>query len=129
MDILIADDEPRYRELLATLFQKWPQHRLTLAADGREAWELLDDPKRWFDVAILDLNMPHQTGLDLLERLQHSPLHRSMETVICTARNDRDTITKAISLGARHYVVKPWTEKTLATKLTQIAEIRAAGGR
>lgn len=125
MNILIADDEPRYRDLLSHLFQKWPEHKLTLAADGDEAWTLLDDPKRWFDVAILDLNMPKCTGLDVLRRLRNSPLHRSVEPIICTARNDRETITQAIALGARHYIVKPWSEKIIADKLRVIAEARA----
>lgn len=126
MNILIADDEPRYRDLLTHLFAKWPEHHLTLAADGEEAWALLDDPKRWFDVVFLDLNMPKWTGLDVLRRLRESPLHRSVEPIICTARNDRDTITQVIALGARHYIVKPWTEKTIADKLRLIAATRAA---
>ncbi len=126
MNILIADDEPRYRDLMRHLFEKWPEHQLTLAEDGREAWELLDDPKRWFDVAILDMNMPKWTGLDVLKRLRESPLHCSVEPVICTALNDRETITQAIALGVKHYIVKPWTESHITEKLRQIAEKRAA---
>ncbi len=126
MNILIADDEPRYRELLAHLFEKWPEHQLTLAGDGLEAWSYLDDPHRCFDIVILDLNMPKCSGLEVLKRLRASPQHRSVEPVICTARNDRATIEEAIQLGTRHYVVKPWTEQALATKLKQIAAARAA---
>ena len=126
MNILIADDEPRYRDLLRHLFEKWPEHQLTLAEDGKEAWALLDDPKRWFDVVILDLNMPKWTGLDVLRRLRESPLHRSVEPIICTARNDRATITEVIALGAKHYIVKPWSEKVIADKLRLIAASRAA---
>lgn len=125
MNILIADDEARYRDLLSHLFQKWPEHQLTLAADGEEAWALLDDPKRWFDVVILDLNMPRWSGLEVLKRLRESPFHRTVEPIICTARNDRETITQVIALGARHYIVKPWSEKTIADKLRVIAEARA----
>lgn len=126
MKILIADDEPQYRDLLALIFQKWPDHQMTLAADGQEAWSLLDDPKRWYDVVFLDLNMPKLTGLDVLQRLRDSPLHRTIVSVMCTARNDRETITQAISLGAKHYIVKPWTEQIIADKLRSIAESRAS---
>jgi CheY-like chemotaxis protein len=125
MNILIADDEPRYRDLMRHLFEKWPEHQLTLAEDGQEAWALLDDPKRWFDIVILDVNMPKWTGLEVLKRLRESPLHRSVEPVICTAHNDRETITQAIGLGVKHYIVKPWTEGHIADKLRQIAEKRA----
>ncbi len=126
MHILIADDEPHHRDLLKHLFAKWPEHQVTLVEDGQEAWAQLDDPKRWFDVVILDLNMPKWGGLDVLQRLRESPLHRSVEPIICTARNDRETITRVIALGAKHYIVKPWSEKVIADKLRQIAETRAA---
>jgi two-component system chemotaxis response regulator CheY len=125
MNILIADDEARYRDMMRHLFEKWPEHQLTLAEDGSEAWMLLDDPNRWFDVAILDLNMPKWTGLDVLRRLRESPLHKSVEPIICTASNDRDTIKQVIALGVRHYIVKPWTEGQIADKLRLIAESRA----
>ncbi|RXK56071.1 response regulator [Oleiharenicola lentus] len=126
MNILIADDEARYRVMMGHLFEKWPEHQLTLAEDGNEAWTLLDDPKRWFDVVFLDLNMPKSGGLDVLRRLRESPLHKSVEPVICTASNDRETIKQAIALGVRHYIVKPWTEAQIADKLRQIAAKRAA---
>ena len=100
MHILLADDDSNYREFATRLFAKWPEHQLTLAEDGREAWTLLDDPKRWFDVVLLDVNMPHLTGLDVLKRLRESVVHKSLEIVMCTAHNDRATITEAIGNGA-----------------------------
>ena len=124
MNILIADDEPRYRDLMAILFEKWPEHTLTMAADGHEAWVLLSDPKKRFDVAFLDLNMPRMTGLDVLKRLGESDRHRTVETIMCTSRNDRATITEAIGLGARHYLVKPLNEAAIAAKLQLIAASR-----
>jgi CheY-like chemotaxis protein len=129
MNILLADDDSNYREFASRLFAKWPEHQLTLAEDGREAWALLDDPKRWFDVVLLDVNMPHLTGIDVLKRLRESVLHKSLEIVMCTAHNDRATITEAISNGAKHYLVKPYTEKVLADKLKQIEQKRVAEAR
>lgn len=124
MNILIADDESRYRDLMAILFEKWPEHTLTVAADGHEAWVLLSDPAKRFDVAMLDINMPRMTGLDVLRCLGESDRHRTVETIMCTARNDRATITEAIGLGARHYLIKPWNEAAIATKLQLIAASR-----
>ena len=124
MNILIADDEPRYRDLMAILFEKWPEHTVTLAADGHEAWVLLSDPEKNFDVVFLDINMPRLTGMDVLKRMAESDRHRSVDTVMCTALNDRETITEAIVLGARHYLVKPWKEAAILAKLQQIAARR-----
>ncbi len=129
MNILIADDDSNYREFATRLFDKWPEHQLTLAEDGREAWALLDDPKRYFDVLLLDVDMPRVSGIEVLNRLHGSPLHRSLEIVMCTAHNDRATITEAIGLGAKHYLVKPYLESVLAEKLKQIEQKRLAEAR
>jgi len=124
MNLLIADDEPRYRDLMAIIFEKWPEHTVTLAADGHEAWTLLSDPGKSFDAAFLDIGMPRLSGLDVLRRLAKSDRHRTVEPVMCTARNDRATITEAIALGARHYLIKPCTEEMIAAKLQLIAGSR-----
>lgn len=129
MNILIAEDDAASREILARICKKSPEHRVTLAQDGKAAWELLDDPKRWFDVVFLDVQMPECGGMDILKRLKESPLHRSVETVMCTASNDRGTIVEAIGLGARHYIVKPCKEEVVLAKLKQIIEKRSADSR
>jgi two-component system, chemotaxis family, chemotaxis protein CheY len=124
MNILLADDEPRYRDLMAIFFEKWPEHRLTTVANGLEAWILLSDPEKRFDVVFLDIHMPAMTGLDVLKLLAESDRHRSVEVVMCTSRNDKGIITHSLELGARHYIVKPWTEAVIAHKLERIAAIR-----
>jgi CheY-like chemotaxis protein len=124
MNVLIADDEPRYRDLMAIFFEKWPEHRLTAAANGHEAWVLLSDPEKRFDVVFLDIHMPIMSGLDVLELLAESDRHRSVEVVMSTSRNDKGIITQSLELGARHYIVKPWTEATIAHKLERIAATR-----
>lgn len=127
MTILIADDDPTSREVLAALCRKSGEHQVALAENGEQAWALLDDPKRWFDVVFLDVSMPKVSGLDLLERLHGSQLHRSLEVVMCTAANDRATITQAIGFGARHYLVKPCTEPMVNAKLQLIQQKRDGG--
>ncbi len=57
MNILIADDEPRYRDLMAIFIERMPEHTLTATENGRQAWELLSDPGKRFDVVFLDIRM------------------------------------------------------------------------
>jgi two-component system chemotaxis response regulator CheY len=124
MNILFADDEPRYRDLMTIFFEKWPEHRLTTVENGLEVWTLLSDPIKRYDVVFLDIHMPIMTGLEVLKLLAESDRHRSLEVVMCTSRNDKAVITQALELGARHYIVKPWTEAIIANKLERIAAIR-----
>lgn len=90
---------------------------VTLADNGNDAWALLDDPGRYFDVVFLDIAMPEPDGLEILSRIRSSPLHRSLQVVMCTSSNDRATVIKAIQLGAQHYMLKPATEASVMAKL------------
>jgi CheY-like chemotaxis protein len=129
MHILIAEDDAPSREILARICRKSGEHQVALAVDGQAAWALLDDPKRWFDVVFLDVQMPEWGGLDVLRRMRESTLHRSVEIIMCTASNDRATITAAIGLGAKHYIVKPCTEAGVTEKLKLIDQKRVAEAR
>jgi two-component system, chemotaxis family, chemotaxis protein CheY len=129
MKILIAEDDTATRALFQAIFDLHPEHQVTLVADGQEAWKLLDDANRWFDVAILDQQMPGLTGLELLRRIRDAVHLQNLDTIMCTVVKDRDTITKAIAFGTTHYLIKPPAEATLMAKLAQIAAARSPGGR
>jgi CheY-like chemotaxis protein len=119
MKILIADDDPVSRAVLAKIIATQEEHQTTMAEDGHAAWALLDDPARSFDVAFIDLSMPKVDGFELLRRIRNSPLLKSIEVVLCTGSNDRATVVKAVGLGARHYLVKPCAAEAVLAKLRQ----------
>jgi CheY-like chemotaxis protein len=121
MNILIAEDEVLHRDLLTSILARWPEHQITLAEDGLAALHLLSDPKRLFDLVFLDVRMPKLGGLELLQRLREGTLRRSAKFVICTAVNDRATISKAILLGAKRYIIKPCTGAVVAETLRQVS--------
>jgi len=117
MNILIAEDEAPHRDLLTALLARWPEHQITLAEDGQAALELLTDPKRLFDLVFLDIKMPKLGGLELLQRLRASTQRRTAKFVICTSVNDRATISQAVLLGAKRYIIKPCTGAVVAETL------------
>ena len=120
MNILIADDELLYRELLAAIIDQWPEHQATVVDNGLDAWRLLDDPRRFFDVVFLDIKMPGLSGLEVLKKVRSNPLLVNTAIIIFTAYNDQVTIEKAIRLGAKHFILKPCTEATVADKLRSL---------
>ncbi len=120
MKILVVEDEPVSREVLRTILAANPGFHVTLADNGQDAWALLDDPSRYFDVVFLDIVMPDPDGLEILSRIRSSPLHRGLQVIMCTSSNDRSTVIKAIQLGAQHYMVKPATEAGVMGKLRLI---------
>ncbi len=120
MKILLVEDDPVARAVMAKILSGHPEVRLTSAEDGEVAWRLLDDPNRFFDLVLLDLSLPKIDGFGVLERLRGNPLTRNLSVVLCTASHDRATVIRAVALGVRHYLVKPCTEATVFAKLAQL---------
>ena len=84
--VLFVDDEVSLQELMRSELPRLG-HEVTVCADGREAFKVLEKSK--FDAAILDLRMPGLSGIDVLEHLkQVSP---DTEAVIMTASVSGDT--------------------------------------
>jgi two-component system chemotaxis response regulator CheY len=124
MKILVADDEDACRDLLKEMFSTDPDVELTTARDGAEAWWLLTDPKRRFDLGIFDLRMPSVDGLSLIARIRNSSSWRSLPVILCTGVNDRDTVAKAARLAINHYIVKPYRPEAVREKIRALAPKR-----
>jgi CheY-like chemotaxis protein len=113
LTILIAEDEEcdvilLKRALKTTGFQ----HTLKIVADGIEAIEYLTGLQRKHGetlpvLFLLDINMPRCNGLEVLERLQGTPLHRVIPTVVFSSSHHPGDIERAYRLGAHAYLVKP----------------------
>ena len=129
MKILIVEDDAVSRTVLTTILAKMPEHQVAAAENAELAWEWLNDSGRTFDVVFLDIGLPKMSGLELLERLKESFFHRSLQIIMCTAANDRATITKAVQIGAKHYLVKPLGEAAVVAKLHQITGTAKAPAR
>ncbi|HVU23481.1 MAG TPA: response regulator [Opitutus sp.] len=120
MKLLIVDDDSTSRIILEKILASLPDCQVTSADNGSDAWAILDDPARSFDVVFLDLSMPGPDGFELIGRIRKAPLLKSLEIVITTGANDRSTVGKAIARGVRHYIVKPCTQAVIIAKLQQI---------
>jgi two-component system chemotaxis response regulator CheB len=101
--LLIVDDSPLYRLRFTKLFGR--NRDLTVvgvAADGDEALRLMASGRP--DVVVLDLTMPRMDGFVFLRSVMaHAPL----PVVVCSSRSDRESVFKALELGAVDYIVKP----------------------
>ena len=120
MNVLVADDDRMSREMLRRIIESDESHRVTLAEDGEEAWQLLCDPNQRFDVGIFDINMPRVDGLRLLERMRATPSLKNIPAILCTAAADRNTVGRASALSVSHYIVKPYTKSVVLDKLQTV---------
>jgi FixJ family two-component response regulator len=121
MKILVADDDPTLREELASLLRE-DGHAITTAADGGEALRIVDlEP---FDVALLDLQMPKATGLEVLHRLK--VVRPNTAVVMITGQGTIDTAVEAMKNGAIDFVEKPYELEGLRRTLRSVEDERKA---
>ena len=127
MKVLIVDDEPLARSRLRRLLSELPETahaELDEAADAAEAWRLLR--ARSFDVLLLDIQMPGQTGMELAQRLAGDPGMHHPAIVFVTAHEEH--ALGAFDVAAIDYLTKPVRRERLAQALGKAALLLRAHG-
>ncbi|MEP7054055.1 MAG: response regulator [Actinomycetota bacterium] len=122
MTTLVVDDEPRIADIHAAYVQKVPGFSVIgLAHSAAEAFDLVGVARP--DLLLLDLYLPDEHGLELLQRIHEARTHRP-DTIVITASRDVDSVRNAMQLGALQYVVKPFGFRQLADRLESYRELR-----
>jgi DNA-binding response OmpR family regulator len=121
--VLVADDEPHIGRIIKMKLEQGP-FRVTLAYDGREALEAIE---RHEDIALvmLDLMMPHLSGLDVLAAIRANPRHADLPTIILTAAGQEQQHTRAMELGATDFLTKPFSPKRLYARAAELVGLPA----
>lgn len=101
-DLLLVDDDEAFRLVLARALTR-RGFEVRQAADVEAAWQLAE--ARPPEAAVVDLRMPGESGLTLIERLK--ALRPEMRILLLTGYASIATAVEAIKLGATHYLVKP----------------------
>jgi two-component system, OmpR family, alkaline phosphatase synthesis response regulator PhoP len=117
--VLVADDEPHIGRIIKMKLEQGP-FQVSLAYDGREALEMLgrnDD----VSLVILDLMMPHLSGLDVLAAMREDPRWHDLPCIILTAAGQEQQHTRAMELGATDFLTKPFSPKRLYARAVQLA--------
>ena len=127
--ILIADDDPHIRQLLAFALEK-AGFEVIEAEDGEAA--LAQAQAAAPDLLVLDLNMPRLNGLDVCRQLRAKG---ELPILILSSRDEEIDRVLGIELGADDYVVKPFSPREVVARVTAIlrrarpaASAAASGG-
>lgn len=121
--ILIVEDEPDLREMLATSLRD-DDFAVTGAPDVRSAWDaLINQPP---DLVLLDWMLPDITGIQLLRRIRNHRKLGNIPVIILTARAEESDRIHGLDSGADDYVVKPFSLKELRARVR--AQLRRKDG-
>jgi CheY-like chemotaxis protein len=106
--VLIVDDSNVARLTLQE-YLKPAGYSLDLAADGAEAWELLNKNPEKYMAILLDRVMPKMDGMELLKEIKNHDRLKRVPVIMQTAKTLKCEIEEGIVAGAYYYLTKPYT--------------------
>jgi len=118
--VLIADDVQETRRTTRLMLAINPDVEVVaIAPNGERAVELASEHRP--DIAIMDINMPRMDGLTAYEKMLET--QPDLACIIISAEKDSQTLRNAMSLGAREYLIKPFTVDELNIAVHRVSKI------
>lgn len=120
--ILIVDDNPSNVLLLEKMLNIYGYNNIKTLTDSRDVIELYIGYQP--DILLLDLKMPYFDGFQILEQLNKIKEDDYLPVIIITAQNDKENCIKALKLGAKDFIGKPFDAAEVMMRIRNMLEIR-----
>lgn len=117
MRILLAEDDPYIGQALQGAFEVHGD-AIDWVKDGKQASQMLDTSN--YEVALFDVNLPYQTGLDLIRIARQQSYAENLSIIIITANDNVAERVQALDLGADDYLVKPFDLTELLARIRAV---------
>lgn len=114
--VLIVDDLSFMRNALREILSAGGVERIDEAENGQEGVEKYFSNRP--DVVLLDITMPVLDGLKALEFIRRRD--SKAQVIMCSAMGQEEYIMKAISLGARDFIVKPFKPERIISAVSRV---------
>ncbi|MBA3886521.1 MAG: response regulator [Acidobacteria bacterium] len=120
--ILIVDDEPANVELLRRVLARAGLSKFESTNDPREAGELYTRFRP--DLILLDLHMPHKTGIEVLDELNEIVEASYLPVLMLTGDLTQEARQEALSRGAKDFLNKPFSTEEVLLRIGTLLETR-----
>jgi putative two-component system response regulator len=121
--ILVVDDQEANVRLVEALLRKAGYANVHSTTDSRQAVPMYEELRP--DIVILDLRMPHLDGFEVMEALGRSvPEGGYLPILVLTADDTRESMYRALSMGARDFLTKPIDGREALLRIRNLLETR-----
>lgn len=115
MRILIAEDDPAFRQLLEDTLARWG-YEVVVSRDGNEACQILQ-AENAPQLAILDWKMPGMEGVDICRAIRKSANGYYHYIILLTSQQRDEDLVIGMEAGADDYIIKPFKHNELRVRL------------
>lgn len=123
--ILIVDDEPAIREMVATVLAL-ADFRVLEAENAQQAHQRVVDDRP--DLVLLDWMLPGVSGIELTRRLKRDQATAEIPIILLTARSEEDNKIQGLDVGADDYVTKPFAPRELLSRIRAVLRRSGSAG-
>jgi two-component system chemotaxis response regulator CheY len=120
--VLLVEDSGTMRAIIKNTLKLLGYRAIEEAANGNEALSKILNT--CFDVVIMDWYMPAMSGFDVLKQVRADQLKGKTPILMLTSESERECVITALAAGATDYIVKPFGEEILSSKLQNILKDR-----
>jgi len=122
--LMVVDDDRRIRDLLSRFLSN-EGYRITTAETAADARAKLKGLS--FDLIVLDVMMPGESGLELTRALRTEPKLPRVPVLLLTAMGEAEDRVSGLEAGAADYLAKPFEPRELVLRIRNIMDRRAVG--
>jgi two-component system chemotaxis response regulator CheY len=119
--VLVVEDSPAMRQLIAFALSKIPGMRVVEAQDGLDGLSKLSAGK--FDLVVIDINMPVMDGLKLTDMVRKDETHKETPILIITTQANEEDRRRAEELGVNLYLTKPVQAQQVVDAVKELLKI------
>lgn len=123
--ILIVDDEPAIREMIAVALELAGFDVLE-AEQAQQAHECIVDQRP--DLVLLDWMLPSVSGIELARRLKRDDATAEVPIVMLTAKGEEDNKIQGLEVGADDYITKPFSTRELIARVKAVLRRSSVSG-
>lgn len=126
MNVLVVDDEDKICELIKIFLESaFPFHSVVTAPNALQAIQKCINQE--FDLIIMDHVMPGKMGVEFIEQLKNSVKYNRIKIILISGYLQQEDVLKAIGLGVKNIVVKPFSRQQLISQVADILDVEIEG--
>lgn len=118
LQVLVVDDSEFSRKFITRILSDIGIENITLAQDGKQAFELFN--QHYFDLIVTDLNMPEMDGLQLIEHIRNSNGQQTVPILMVTSEQNQNRLAAVEKAGVSAVLDKPFEPASIRQLISRL---------